>query len=73
MATRQPLTVKGFFVMADGSAKPIENLTKEESLNWARERNARLKRAVIDYYKQHPEELILLEDVAPGNDYEKRA
>ena len=72
MAVRQPLIVKGFLVMADGTEKPIEELTNEERANWDRERTARLKRTMTDYYRKHPEEFALLEDVVPGVDYEKR-
>lgn len=73
MAVRQPLTVKGFLIMADGTEKPIEELTNEERANWDRERTERLKRNMTDYYRKHPEEFALLEDVVPGNDYGKRA
>ena len=73
MAVRQPLTVKGFLVMSDGSEKPIEELTNEERASWDQARTARLKRTMTDYYKQHPKEFALLEDVAPSDDYGKRA
>ncbi len=72
MSERQPITVKGFLIMADGSAKPIEELTKEERENWDRERTARLKRVMTDYYRQHPDEYALLEDAKPKDNYEKR-
>lgn len=73
MAVRQPLTVKGFLIMADGSEKPIEELTNEERVSWDVERTERLKRNMTDYYRKHPEDFALLEDVVPGVDYEKRA
>lgn len=72
MAAKRQITVKSFLIMPDGSVKPLEELTKEERENWDRERTARLKRVMTDYYKQHPDEYALLEDAEPKESYEKR-
>lgn len=73
MGKRQPITVKGFLIMPDGSTKPFEKLTKEERERWDRQSTERLKRAMTDYYRQHPDEFLLLEDAAPSENYEKEA
>ena len=65
MAKSQPLTVIGFLNLPDGSCKRIEELTAEERARWDRERTARMKRVMTDYFRAHPDEFLELEDAPP--------
>ena len=64
MARGAPIKVIGYLCMPDGSVKRMEELTEEEMNNYRREVTHRLSRVMSEYYRQHPEEAALLEEVS---------
>ncbi len=73
MAKGRPLTVVGYLIkpecvnkdvreLTKDDVTPLEELTDEQKERWRRERIARAKRVMTDYFSSHPEAFALLPD-----------
>lgn len=53
---KNEITVVGFMLQPDGSAKPFDELTEAEKAAWRESCCRRLSERMSDYFTQHPEE-----------------
>jgi hypothetical protein len=53
---RGEITVVGYMLQPDGSAKPFDELTEAEKAAWRESCCRRLSQRLSDYFTQHPEE-----------------